>query len=82
MTKNIIIIVLALANAILMHRPHINSLEYNRLIELTTNRIMHEQIDGTWPQAYGSTMESARKFEEDILKARKQGITDWKQYKP
>ena len=83
MRKTLIIVALAITNAVLvLTRPHINHAEDRAIIALTINRVFHEQINGTWPQAYGSTSEQAKQFETDILAANAQNVTDWTQYKP
>ena len=83
MRKTLIITALAITNAVLvLTRPHINHADERVIIALTINRVFHEQLNGTWPQAYGSTMEQAAQFETTIITANEQGVTDWAQYKP
>ena len=92
MRKTIIILALAVANSVLVFtrpRPHYNearaediAAEQRALVALTINRVFHEQINGTWPQVYGSTMQQAASFEAEIIAANKANITDWTQYKP
>ena len=83
MIKTLIIAALAITNAVLiLTRPHINYAEDHAIIALTINRVFHEQLNGTWPQAYGSTMDQVAKFDAGIIAANNQGVTDWTQYKP
>lgn len=92
MRKNLIIVALVVVNAFLViirPRPHNPNVESSKpdiasvhlVVALTVNRILHEQLAGNWPRAYGATMEEVRKFEEEIVSASKQGCTDWTQYK-
>jgi len=84
MRKNVIIVLLAGTNLILfLHKSTPSTAAQDRLIaSMTVNRVFHEQINGNWPQAYGSTAEQAKNFEESIHLAVQQGATDWTQYKP
>ncbi len=85
--KSFLICVLAIVNiavvALLIEERHKPVIDNDRnIVALTVNRIFHGQIDGTWPESYGSTMEQAKQFELEIIAAQKQGCTDWTQYKP
>ena len=51
-------------------------------IALTVNRVMHEQINGTWPKSYGSNTTEAKQWETEIINGLSQNITDWNAYKP
>ncbi len=83
MSKTIIIIALAFVNVtLILTKPSSSKTHDEIIIGLTVNRIFHEQINGTWPHSYGPTTKDVTRFDNEIIEASKQHITDWLQYRP